>query len=90
MAKDGMLHLSPILPLSPDWHALATELAFAYTDLQIVTNLVQLGHASGYRYWRAHNRVEKATQAILCWHDMPDVYGRMLAREQWLKDQPLP
>lgn len=82
MARDT-LHFSPLLPLQPDWQALAQECSRAYFALCRVTAAVREGKADGRDFWQAQNRMDKAASVIAAWGD-PELYGRLLAREQIL------
>jgi hypothetical protein len=79
------LHFSPLLPLTPDWPALAQECSRAYFALYRVTQAVREGKADGRDYWQAHNRMQKAASVIASWGD-PELYGRLLARESIMSD----
>jgi hypothetical protein len=84
------LPLSPLLPLQPDWPALAQECSRAYFALYRTIAAVRDGTADGHDYWQAYYRLEKAASTIAAWAD-PDLYGRVLARESILREaQPSP
>jgi hypothetical protein len=82
----GTLHFSPLLPLTPDWQALALEASRAYFALYRVTAAVREGKANGHDFWLAQSRMEKAASVISTWSADPDLYGRLLAREQIMSD----
>lgn len=81
------LSWSPLLPLEPDWHALAVEASDAYFYLEKVKRAVAKQRADGKDYWTAHTRLARIMSVISCWHDEPALYGRLLARQQILKEQ---
>lgn len=82
----SLFPLSPLLPVKPDWEAMAIELANAYIQYDVVCAQVKLQQADGGQFWDAKNRVDRASGTILSWKDEPELYGRMLAREQILRE----
>jgi len=82
----SLLPLSPLLPVRPDWPAMAVELARAYVNYDVVCTQVKQGTANGHDFWQAKERVDIASGTVLSWNDEPELYGRLLAREQILRE----
>lgn len=85
------LPLSPLLPLQPDWPALAQECSRAFYAFERAKKGVYDDTVSGAEFWQARTRLEKAASIIAAWSSDPDLYGRLLARESILREaQPSP
>lgn len=82
------LHFSPLLPVEPDWQTMATECAQAWIDLQRINDALNKRDVAvdGMSFWQAHHRMEAAASAINLWSEDPHLYGRLLARDNMLKD----
>lgn len=80
------LPLSPLLPLTPDWQALAVECSQAYYAMHRIEQALKCTDPAfcsvdGQMYWQAFRRVQNAASAISSWASEPDLYGRLLAKQ---------
>lgn len=80
---DKQIPMSPVVPLEPDWQAMAIRMHDAYVRYLNTVNAVHDLTADGKDYWEAVNELTSASSDIGCWKDYPLLYGRLKAVEQY-------